>query len=51
MTDDALLLQMSGAIAGGLVGSFAGFLANIIRARLEFRRESSEASRGWSGSP
>src|SRR6266404_5420311 len=38
MTDDALWLQMSGAIAGGLVGSFAGFLANIIRARLEFRR-------------
>jgi hypothetical protein len=38
MTDDALWLQMSGAIAGGLVGSFAGFLANIIRVRLEFRR-------------
>jgi hypothetical protein len=38
MTDDALWLQMSGAIAGGLVGSFAGFLASIIRARLEFRR-------------
>jgi len=29
---------MSGAIAGGLVGSCAGFLANIIRSRLEFRR-------------
>lgn len=38
MTDEALWLQMSGAIAGGLVGSFAGFLASIIRARLEFRR-------------
>ncbi|MFL6602901.1 MAG: hypothetical protein ACJ8R9_16440 [Steroidobacteraceae bacterium] len=37
MTND-LWLQMSGAIAGGLVGSCAGFLANIIRARLEFRR-------------
>jgi hypothetical protein len=35
---NALWLQTSGAIAGGLVGSFAGFLANIIRARLEFRR-------------
>src|SRR5882757_10597612 len=35
---DVLWLQMSGAIAGGLVGSFAGFLASIIRARLEFRR-------------
>jgi hypothetical protein len=35
---NSLWLQMSGAIAGGLVGSCAGFLANIIRARLEFRR-------------
>jgi hypothetical protein len=35
---NVLWLQMSGAIAGGLVGSFAGFLASIIRARLEFRR-------------
>ena len=35
---NTLWLQMSGAIAGGLVGSCAGFLANIIRARLEFRR-------------
>ena len=35
---NTLWLQTSGAIAGGLVGSFAGFLASIIRARLEFRR-------------
>jgi hypothetical protein len=35
---NVIWLQMSGAIAGGLVGSFAGFLASIIRARLEFRR-------------
>jgi hypothetical protein len=35
---NVLWLQMSGAIAGGLVGSCAGFLANLIRARLEFRR-------------
>src|SRR5712671_82528 len=35
---NVLWLQMSGAIAGGLVGSLAGFLANIIRAHLEFRR-------------
>jgi hypothetical protein len=35
---NSLWLQMSGAIAGGLVGSCAGFLANIIRARLEYRR-------------
>jgi hypothetical protein len=36
--NNSLWLQMSGAIAGGLVGSCAGFLANIIRARLEYRR-------------
>ena len=35
--NNALWLQMSGAIAGGLVGSCAGFLANIFRARLDFR--------------
>jgi hypothetical protein len=31
---NTLWLQMSGAIAGGLVGSCAGVPANIIRARL-----------------